>query len=381
MAVGFCYNKGGYGQRLLYAVSAGSGMKLVTFEVSTPVGRFQRLGALLNANSSDGQAEHILDLNSAYRWLCADLGLTRIDERSMAILPPTMRGFIEAGEESWAIARDLVDRANNDWALSEALRFKGPNAEQLLFHRSNVKLLAPLPNPNSLRDFMIFEAHVKKGYERRGNPMPAEWYEFPVYYKGNHRTLIGPDEPVVWPKFTQKLDYELEWAAIIGKQAINVSGDDANNCIFGYTILNDWSARDVQMKEMICRLGPAKGKDFATSLGPYILTADELPDPYALTMQARVNGEVWSEGMTGTAHWKWHQMIERVSADETLYPGDILGSGTVGGGCGYELDRWIQPGDVVELSVTNLGLLRTPVISPEQAQRQALTSSTSLESR
>lgn len=345
----------------LYAVSAGSGMKLVTFEVTTPVGRFPRLGALLE---SDGA---ILDLHSAYRWLCADLGLTRIDERSMAVLPPSMRGFIEAGEESWAIARDLVQRANKDWAVPSAL--SGPNGEHLLFDRSTVTLLAPLPNPNSLRDFMIFEAHVKKGYERRGNPMPSEWYEFPVYYKGNHRTVIGPDEPVVWPSFTQKLDYELEWAAIIGKQAMNVSGDAAQACIFGYTILNDWSARDVQMKEMICRLGPAKGKDFASSLGPYILTADELPNPYDLTMQARVNGEVWSEGNTGRAHWKWHQMIERVSADETIYPGDILGSGTVGGGCGYELDRWIQPGDVVELSVTHLGTLRTPVTTPEQVQR------------
>ena len=362
-----------FGSDLCYGVVfIGVGiMKLVTFEVSTPVGRFQRLGALLNADDA------ILDLHSAYRWLCADLGLTRVDERSMAILPPCMRGFIEAGEESWAIARDLVNRANNDWTLAKSPL--GPNDETLVFQQSAVKRRAPLPNPNSLRDFMIFEAHVKKGYERRGNPMPPEWYEFPVYYKGNHRTLIGPDEPVVWPSFTQKLDYELEWAAIIGKQARNVSGDAAKHCIFGYTILNDWSARDVQMKEMICRLGPAKGKDFATSLGPYILTADALPDPYALTMQARVNGEVWSEGATGSAHWQWHQMIERVSADETIYPGDILGSGTVGGGCGYELDRWIQPGDVVELSVTQLGVLRTPVLSPEQATQhfhhKAVTSS------
>ncbi len=263
----------------------------------------------------------------------------------------------------------MLAQVETEWNLQEALRFRGIDGEQLLYHRSAVRLLAPLPNPNSLRDFLAFEAHTRKGYERRGQQIPEQWYRLPVYYKGNHRSLIGPDQPVVWPRYTQKLDYELELACIIGRQGRDIPEEDAERYIFGYAVLNDFSARDIQMDEMICRLGPAKGKDFATGLGPYIVTADEIPNPRNLRMTAKINGEIWSDGNSGTSHWTWPQMIAHVANEETLYPSDILGSGTVGGGCGYELDRWIQPGDTIELEIEGLGVLRNTVITHEQAQR------------
>lgn len=341
-------------------------MKLVTFEVSTVVGRFQRLGALLQ------EMDYILDLNAMYTWWLAQEGMARPERLADVVIPPAMRGFIEGGEHSLEAARKLLAHVQTEWNLQEAVRFKGENGENLLFHRSNVKLLTPLPNPNALRDFMTFEAHVKRGYERRGQPMPEQWYRFPVYYKGNHRTLIGPDEPIIWPRYTQKLDYELELACILGKQGRDIAEGEAGRYIFGYAVLNDFSARDIQMDEMICRLGPAKGKDFATAVGPYIVTADEIPDPRNLRMTARINGEVWSEGNSGASHWTWEQMIAHVSNEEDLYPSDILGSGTVGGGCGYELDRWIQPGDTVELEIEGLGKLRNTIMTHEQAQRNSI---------
>ncbi len=338
-------------------------MKLVTFEIATPVGRFQRLGALMP------EMEYILDLNAAYAWWLNTQGKSFPQRLANALAPSSMREFIEGGEQSLDEARKLMAFVSGEWNLQEAVRFKGENGENLLFHRSGVKLLTPLPNPNSLRDFLAFEQHTKKGYERRGQQIPEQWYRLPVYYKGNHRSLVGPDEPVVWPRYTEKLDYELELACIIGKRGRDVAEADAGNYIFGFAIMNDFSARDIQMEEMICRLGPAKGKDFATGVGPYIVTRDEIPNPRNLKMLARINGEVWSDGNSGTSHWTWEQMIAHVSNEEDIYPSDILGSGTVGNGCGYELDRWIQVGDTVELEIDGLGKLRNPIISHEQGAR------------
>ncbi|MGH9897002.1 MAG: fumarylacetoacetate hydrolase family protein, partial [bacterium] len=183
----------------------------------------------------------------------------------------------------------------------------------------------------------------------------------PVYYKGNHRTIIGPDEDLSWPLNTTKLDYELELACIVGRKGKDVSEQAAQDYIAGYTIMNDFSARDVQFQEMACRLGPAKGKDFATALGPCLLTPDEIPDLGAMTMIARVNGEEWSRGAFGSIHWSFAQMIAHVSRGEAVYPGDVFGSGTVGGGCGLELDRYLQPGDVVELEIQPIGILRNTI--------------------
>jgi 2-keto-4-pentenoate hydratase/2-oxohepta-3-ene-1,7-dioic acid hydratase in catechol pathway len=241
---------------------------------------------------------------------------------------------------------------------------QGLDGAELFHPKDQVRLLAPLPNPPSLRDFYGFEEHVKAGFERRAEPMPQEWYEMPVYYKGGHQSVIGHDQDVIWPSFTEKFDYELELAAIIGKQGRNIKKEEAKSYIAGYTIMNDFSARDIQRKEMKVRLGPAKGKDWCTALGPWLVTADEVPDPYNLRMAARVNGEVWSKGNSSTLFWKFEQMIEFLTRDDTIYPGDVIGSGTIGGGCGLELNRWVQPGDVMDLAIEKLGVLRNRVVKP-----------------
>ena len=325
-------------------------MKLATFQVETVMGRYERLGAVVNDTM-------LIDLNAAYRWLLDQGGEAQPKRLADVILPPAMLPFIEMGPRALEAARLVL----NQFAAGAPAQ-TGCDGERLCFALAEVVLLSPLPHPPSLRDFLAFEVHTKSGFDRRGQPMPEAWYKLPVYYKGNAKTFIGHNAPVQWPSYTKKLDYELEWACIIGKQGKNIAVDQAEPHIFGYSVLNDFSARDIQAEEMTCRLGPAKGKDFATAMGPWIVTADEIPDPRNLRMQAFVNGECWSDGNTGTSHWTWAQKIAHVSMDETVYPGDVLGSGTVGRGCGLELDRWLQPGDEVTLAIEGLGKLTNKVI-------------------
>jgi 2-keto-4-pentenoate hydratase/2-oxohepta-3-ene-1,7-dioic acid hydratase in catechol pathway len=234
----------------------------------------------------------------------------------------------------------------------------------------DVRLHAPLPRPPSIRDFYAFEEHVKNARGRRGLDVVPEWYEIPVFYFTNHRAVVGPDATVKKPESTKALDYELEIACVIGKEGRNISSQEAEEYIFGYCILNDWSARDIQMKEVMVGLGPAKGKDFATSLGPYIVTKEELEeyrvgDVFDLEMTAKINGKQLTKGNMKTIHYSFAQMIERASQDVTLYPGDVIGSGTVGNGCllelGKKVHRWLLPGDVVELEITGLGVLKNTI--------------------
>jgi len=227
----------------------------------------------------------------------------------------------------------------------------------------DVQILAPL-QPASLRDFLAFEDHAKAGAARRGEELNPAWYEMPVYYKGNHRSILGPDEPLAWPAWTEKLDFELEVACILGARGRALTGGEAEHAIFGYTIMNDWSARDVQRAEMAMRLGPAKSKDFATSLGPCIVTADEFSPEGGLSMRARVNGETWFETSGARMHWTFPQMIEYVSRSEDVYSRDVYGSGTAYGGCGLDQDRWLPRGSVVELEIDGLGTLRTEIVDP-----------------
>jgi fumarylacetoacetate (FAA) hydrolase len=223
----------------------------------------------------------------------------------------------------------------------------------------DVRLLAPVPRPPSVRDFYAFEEHVRNAARVTGRPgVPAEWYEQPVFYFSNPAAIYGPEDEIAYPEGSQELDYELEVAAVIG---------DATGAgvIGGFTIMNDWSARDVQRQEMKVGLGPAKGKDFATSLGPVVVTPDELGD-LRLEMVARVNGEERSRGNLGDMYHSWESIVARASANTRLLPGDVLGSGTVGTGCILEHgdNRWLQPGDVVELEVEGIGVLRN-VIGPQ----------------
>lgn len=234
-----------------------------------------------------------------------------------------------------------------------------------------VKFLSPL-KPFTLRDGYAFEQHVRTANRNRGRDVPAEWYEFPVFYFTNPNAVFGHDDIIPYPPYTNAMDYELEIAAVIGKGGINIKPEDAPNHIFGYTIFNDWSARDVQRKEMAVGLGPAKGKDFASAFGPVIVTHEALADKatgrpgvYDLEMVARVNGKEFSRGNFKDIHWSFGEIIARVSESVMLYPGDVIGSGTVGTGCLLELTKfqgpWLNEGDVVELEVERIGVLRNVV--------------------
>ena len=239
-----------------------------------------------------------------------------------------------------------------------------------------VKLLAPVPEPRQMRDFLCFEKHFRQaranmhlfGIESERDPakveIPPVWYEQPIYYKCNRFSVVGTGTDVIVPRYCQKIDYELEFAAITGKSGKDIRKEEARSYIFGYCIFNDVSARDAQRKEMGGTLGPAKGKDFDTGnvIGPWLVTADEVPDPYNLTMVARVNGEEWSRGNSGTMHHRFEDVIAHVSQDETLRAGEFLGSGTVGDGCGLEHGRFLKNGDIVELEIQGLGLLRNRIV-------------------
>jgi 2-keto-4-pentenoate hydratase/2-oxohepta-3-ene-1,7-dioic acid hydratase in catechol pathway len=225
----------------------------------------------------------------------------------------------------------------------------------------NARLLAPL-RPRSLRDFLAFEGHLKNAFGRLGRPIPDEWYEVPAFYRGMPDTVIGPDETVPYPYYTGKLDHELELAAVIGRAGKDVSRDDADDHIFGYTIWNDLSARDTQSRELPVGMGPSKAKDWDGSnvLGPCIVTAEEV-DANDLRMSVRVNGELWGEDNSNNMHHKFADMIAYASQAQTIYPGEVFGSGTAEGGAGIETDRYLKEGDVVELEIEDIGVLKNTI--------------------
>ena len=236
-----------------------------------------------------------------------------------------------------------------------------------------VLLRPPFKPINSFRDFYAFEDHVKAARGKRGLEMIPQWYDSPVFYFSNHQSIIAHDVPLVAPEHGEQLDFELEIGCVLGAGGRNIPVEQAGSHILGYTVLNDWSLRDLQRQEMKVGLGPAKGKDFGTSLGPLLVTPDELEDRragkgYDLSMVARVNGKQLSAGNWKQIHYSFEEMIARASRGVELFPGDLLGSGTVGTGCILELGPdntggWIKAGDTVELEVERLGVLRTQVVS------------------
>ena len=261
---------------------------------------------------------------------------------------PDMRAVIEAGAEE-------AERSASASPIPIA---------QVTFH-------APL-RPATLRDAYAFEQHVRTANQNRGREVPAEWYKFPVFYYTNPNSIFGPNDEIPHPPYTSALDFELEIAVVIGKAGMNLTPEAAAEHIFGYTIFNDWSARDVQREEMKVGLGPAKGKDFASSLGPYLITPDEFadratgrPGVYDLPMLARVNGVELSRGNLKDLYWPFGEIIARASQCSMLYPGDVIGSGTVGTGCLLELTKtkgpWLKIGDVIELEVEGIGILRNVI--------------------
>jgi fumarylacetoacetate (FAA) hydrolase len=270
---------------------------------------------------------------------------------------------------------DLLARGLRVETLGEILEGyagAGPDDEAILA-ATDLTFGPPILHPPSLRDFYAFERHVKTMWERRGGSVPEAWYRLPIFYFGNVSEIRGPGDPVWAPRGSEELDYELEIGAIVDTPAIDLEPDRADEAIGGYLILNDWSARDLQRDETTVRLGPAKGKDFAVSIGPWLVTPDELADArageaFALQMTAHVNGIETSHGAWSSAQFSFGEMLARASADVHLRPGDLIGSGTVGGGCLLEvkdevLKRYLQPGDTVTLAVERLGTLTTPIIA------------------
>lgn len=222
-------------------------------------------------------------------------------------------------------------------------------------------LRAPL-RPRSLRDFLAFEGHLLNVFPGLGKEIPGEWYDVPAHYKGLPDTVIGPGEEIPWPSYTQKLDHELELAAVIGRPGRDITESNALDHVFGYTIWNDLSARDVQVREIAVGMGPGKAKDWDGSnvLGPCIVTSDEI-DPHDVDLEVRVNGEVWGGANTKTMYHSFESMIAYASQALTLRSGEVMGSGTATGGSGMELNRWLDGGDVIEMEASGIGVLRNRV--------------------
>lgn len=256
--------------------------------------------------------------------------------------------FIGLGEWGKAQAQAHVDRAVQDESAA-------------VLTLDDVQLQVPL-RPTRLRDCIAFETHLRNFNKdlMEKDTAPA-FYRLPTYYKGNPLTVFASGEEIRWPGYSKQWDYELELGVVIGRSGVDIPEEEAESHIYGLMCFNDWSGRDVLKDEIAIGLGPNKSKDFATSIGPWLVTMDEIADLYDLKMQARVNGETWSTGNTGDIHWRFSQIISRMSDSEPLVSGEIFGSGTVAFGCGLELGRYLGPGDEVELEIDGLGVLRNVV--------------------
>ena len=283
------------------------------------------------------------------------------DERVITLEYPTILELLR-DPAGLTKARRALEETGEEHTLNEAI------------------LLPPIPDPPSVRDFYAFEQHVKSARALRGLAMIPEWYEVPIFYFTNNSEIFGHEQPVPYPTGSKELDFELEIACVIGREGKDIPVEEAANYIAGYTIMNDWSARDFQRRDMKLNLGPGKGKDFATSLGPWLVTPDELAshrsgngisERYDMTMLARVNGREISRGNFRDIHYSFPQMIAWASQNARLRAGDVLGSGTVGTGClmelqnielGTQVQPWLQPGDQVELEIEGIGVLRNSIL-------------------
>jgi len=324
-------------------------MKFLTYATPDDL-RTPQLGVLL--------ADKVIDLAVARTWAQGARSVPAED------LPASLIELIYAGQPTWNYTQSLLNALEGE----HLPHLKGANRKPVSYNVNQVMIYPPMTRLGSLRDFYAFEAHVTAAFAIRGREVPPEWHQFPVFYFSNPNAIYGPGETIPYPSYTQALDYELEVACVIARPGIDIPAESAEEYIFGYTIFNDWSARDIQQMEMRVGLGPAKGKDFASSFGPWIVTSDELadraasrPGVYDLEMTARVNGQERSRGNWKDIHYSFGEMIARASAGTYLLPGDVIGSGTVGTGCLLEMTKgegpWLEPGDQVELEIERLGKL------------------------
>lgn len=314
------------------------------------------------------------------------LGAWINDDRNVVDLAAAALLTHGAGASAFSSMQSLIDAGAAE--LDRARKLIEDTPAECVFSTDDCAVRAPLPQPVQLRDCLAFPEHVrgcrvtigewmietaddpqKKREELEASgffDVPAGYYDYPVYYTGNRMAVFGDGDDIVWPTFSHAIDYELEWAAVIGKSGSQIAQENARDHIFGYTVLNDWSARDEQMKIMggAVNLGPGSGKDFANTLGPCIVTVDEIADPYSVRMRAWINGELVSDGNTAGMHYRFEALIEHLSRGHTLYPGEVIGSGTVGGGCSLETGYQIASGDIIELEVEGIGKLRNRVLAP-----------------
>ena len=332
-------------------------MKFVTFEVNTAIGVFQRIGVLRGQNIIDlhaAYASYLKEVRTVYRWR----------EMAESLVPADMLKFIEGGEMSMEAAYLALEYFEKTGSL-EVSRVR----EKQTYHLDEIKLVAPVPRPVSIRDCSAFPQHSMniRAIKQLPPELPEIWYDIPAHYRTSSTVVIGPDDPILWPSYTERLDYEMEVAVCIGRYGVNIPVNRAGDYIFGYTIFNDISARDIQQEEMSLMLGPAKGKSFENSnvMGPCLVTPDEI-EVDKLRMKTRINGEVWSDGNTRDMHFKFPQLIAYLSKDDPLYPGEFIGSGTVGFGSGIENNKWLKPGDIIELEVEGIGILRNRVERRDQ---------------
>ena len=327
-------------------------MKLVTFDADGA----PRLGAMT------ADENHVVDIQAA------EVSINRRPYQPFR----SMLALIEGGPPA-------LDKIRQTLAKAEA-------GGAPLMAMDQVRLMAPIPHPPQMRDAMCFEKHLQQALEQAvlrqaadaDDPpaaaaalrasgrfdIPKVWYQQPIYYKANRFAVTGTGTDVVWPSYSKIMDYEMEFGIFIAKSGKDIPADQARDYIFGYSVFNDFSARDAQMAEMAAQLGPAKGKDFdnANVIGPCIVTADEFGDPYDHDMIVRINGVEVSRGSSATMHWTFEDLIAHISQSETLHAGEFIGSGTVGDGCGLEHGRSLKAGDVVELEVSGIGVLRNRVL-------------------
>jgi fumarylacetoacetate (FAA) hydrolase len=321
-------------------------------EAGAPTGTAWRVAAALDAG------------DAPQRWL--DLEPVR---RSQVQHDPRLAHNSALHRQPLTTLDALLARGLRVAALEELV---GGSGAEWTLEATDLSFGPPLLQPLSLRDFYAFEGHVRTMWERRGGTVPEAWYRIPIFYFSNVSEIRGPGDPVWRPAASQELDYELEVAALIDTPVKDLTADRGEEAIGGYLVFNDWSARDLQREETTVRLGPAKGKDFASSIGPWLVTPDELADArtgkgYNLAMTAIVNGTELSRGTWADAQFSFGEMVARASADARLRPGDLIGSGTVGTGCLLEvkdeiLKRYLEPGDEVTLAVERLGALTTPIV-------------------
>ena len=305
---------------------------------------------------------YIVDIVQASNWMALNTG-----DNSFTKIPNTLKDALKEWDKNFERLK-MIDLKISENNLEDLIS----KNNEIAFLESELDLLSPVPNPQSFRDFYAFEQHVRAARKLRGLEMHPDWFKIPIFYFSNPSALYGHGAEIPYPFKTKELDFELEFAVIIANGGSNISADNAGNYIAGYTICNDWSARDLQREEMAMSLGPAKGKDFASSFGPYMVTPDEIEkswkdDKLHLEMTCHVNGKLISKGNTNDLYHPFTKMIERASMNTHLLPGDYLGSGTVGTGCILELrpentGGWLKKGDVVKMEVEKLGVLENKII-------------------